>query len=1199
MHTVKIIMSCTSKLTIQLSLIIAIHIHSTRPENIKIQSFNNDLKNSILNGNNTKLNELAPQYNNELVAYNQLLPYLYSKLPIPTSLINQLRKYNINKNMLNKIHSYNKLRRELHSKLIENEINGYKYNDILSKKLKTLFKSVNQEEKKNFLNLINYLKMFNFENNKLYNTLHDGNDLFKLINDNKMKYLPFINTDKTLPDLFINNKVNKEIRRILIQYKISSKDLYDKLINKINPYLLEDMNKKSLGQISRTENKVQLKDIEANNPYELLKERIEDLTSFRKKPRILPLNEDIQKKNNVDKNARVDNNAEKKEVEIDASLNKYINDLRLMNEIEKERNELVNMKIDHLTNPNKNNARDNAALLQPNPNAELLALYMVLSIPGLLSALPSRNKRLPHIKKTKEDILQHSHIEADKLYNQLIKKNTKDSLKKIHDAMKEEKYYNKLGGFDIDNFNVEKVASENKKGEDAIKMGHHPFGHQHSHNLVSDNNYYDAPQLPQYETEPLNCGKGKQINGHALYSALRSKSKWASRKLTVNDNNKMAGNNIFHVLSNTFPKDVQENHVDFKVNGNQLFAHLHNGKNNIEDSLYKEIDRQALFDKLKAQGNKGGWIEDTVYSKNSDKNNQNKGMYIDGKELFNLMSDKNVGISKEKNMKTEVQKEHHIKGQDLFDLFDPSDTEYKVQKIDDGKPKLNMDKFYQKLYQKFVKDNKGTLNAMDTQKHKNKAVWHHQNVEVPNISAVDMNDNKKENIVRAENENDDHDSNQGKYNLQSRKIVMSNKLDNSKSLDINALLKPLETDLICQYQVGNKTANMKRSRRSFYDDFSSFELRERQATLGYVLDKILNQFKITDPRKLSDKNTEKFTFPFTPSSWINLDLTPFARKQNLGYTTDFMFSKDADIDASLLAEFYRSLATTTSQTTTAKLTLADIAKPKKLNKELLLLRIHHLRNALCLKYSYTLLSSRIKDVINRPPPNVTFQNTDSKQENSSLSLLRETNYSESLGSFQDAQTYQPTTFETFRPYSTFRSRISTKTEQSQNKTRNKVMIEKRLRSNMLPDVETYHADRRILENNGTYIVRLSNKDKIVGAEYVDDLLALYPDDPDILHRKFNKEQLEKQIRNYNAIFDELSEETKRKYYITLDIYSRMDHIEQVKTGGKIVILNANEKTPSSDEMKVLYDEFSNDFTDNCENYSDKNFIEQRRIGHSF
>lgn len=737
-------------------------IHSTSAENVQVQALNKDVKENTVSGNNTKLNQLAPQYSNELVAYNQLLPYIYSKLPIPVSLINQLRKYNINKNMLNKIHSYNRLRRELHSKLIENEISGYKYNDILSKKLQNLFKSVNQEEKKNFLNLINYLKMFNFDNNKLYNTLHDGNDLFKLINDNKIKYLPFMNSDKMLPDIFTNNKVNKEIKRILIQYKISSKDLYNKLINKINPVLLKDMNKNSA--VADPEQKVQIKNVEANNPYELLKERIEDLTSFNKKPRILPLNKELPKAK-VSKNINIQQvNTEQKKL-IDGSLDKYIKELKLLNEIEKEKDQLCNTKIEDLINPKKNTNEQKTALLQPNPNAALLALYMVLSIPGILSALPDKTKKLPYIRKSKEDILQHSHIEAGKLYSYLMNKNVKESLKKIHAEMKKEKHRNKQEGLNINEFHGEKEALDNKKNpvaKNPMKSRYHPFGHQHSHVLVDDN-YYDAPQLPQYEMNPLKDEKSLKINAHELYSALQGRNKLASNKLSVHGKH----------------ENAQEKHVDFKIGGKQLFAHLQGLQNNSpKDQLNKQnvdhkIDGKILFDRLaKSEKNKGGWKEDTIYSKKSDNAkqllhnemnvNEHEGGLIDGRILFNLLKDKQSGVNRQRVMnKIKNDETNRIKGQDLFDLLDPSrQYMYKAPTgAKYGEPKVNMNKFYEKLYREFMKDNNGILNAMNSKTNQNKAVWHDQNLEIPNISAIDMNEISKQNVVKAEHDNNEQEPN--------------------------------------------------------------------------------------------------------------------------------------------------------------------------------------------------------------------------------------------------------------------------------------------------------------------------------------------------------------------------------------------------------------------------------------------------------
>uniref|UniRef100_A0A8D8LLS5 Uncharacterized protein n=1 Tax=Cacopsylla melanoneura TaxID=428564 RepID=A0A8D8LLS5_9HEMI len=454
----------------------------TSADNIQLKTIHKEVKETVLAANNSRLSGLSSPDNNEQVAYNQLLPYLDSKLPIPISLMNQLRKYNINRNMLNKIHSYNMLRRELHGKLIENEIDNAKYSEVLSKKFQSLFKSVTQEERKNFLNLINYLKMFNFDNKKLYDTLHNGNDLLKLINDNKIKYLPFMNTDKKLPDLFTNNKINNEIKSILIQYKISSKDLYNKLINKINPVLLEDMNKNT--QLAEPENKIE--DIALKNPYNILREKIQELTSFNKKPRIIPLNEPLPKVGTIQNVQTECKNTHKKQ--IDKSLDKYIKDLRLLNEIERERDQIINTKIDELVYPNKNVQKIGILHLKRNPIAELVGLYLAMS--GALFASPNNIKRLPHIKKTKEDTLPQSHVEAGKLYNHLMNKNLKDSLNKIQNIVQENKHLEKLddlndemNGFnkiDISPFednkdmkiNGEKLFSALKNKQQPIKVAH-------------------------------------------------------------------------------------------------------------------------------------------------------------------------------------------------------------------------------------------------------------------------------------------------------------------------------------------------------------------------------------------------------------------------------------------------------------------------------------------------------------------------------------------------------------------------------------------------------------------------------------------------------------------------------------------------------------------------------------------------------
>ncbi|KAI5716269.1 hypothetical protein M8J76_003753 [Diaphorina citri] len=668
----------------------------------------------------------------------------------------------MNKNMLNKIHSYNMLRRDLHSKLVENEIDTLKYNEILGKKFHNLFKNINQEEKKNFLNLINYLKMFNFDNKKLYNSLHDGNDLFKLINDNKIKYLPFMNSDKTLPDLFTNNKVNKEMKRILIQYKISSKDLYDKLINKINPFLLEDMNKNI--QSIQSENKAQIEEVETKNPYQLLKERIEDLTSFNKKPKILPLNEKISlsNKNNVDMKA--DTKVQKKEV--DASLNKYIKHLRLLNAIEQERSELVNRKIEDLINPNKNKEQQKIAILQPNPNAELLALYIVLSIPGVISSLKNKMKE-QHIKKRKEEILQNSHVEAGKLYNYLMNENVQGSLKKIHNFVKKEKHLNHLTGFNINpnHFKDEKNIQADKKNlEEQIEMKRHPFGHENSDPLIHDDNYYDAPVIPEYQNRPYGHKNDFKIDAHNLYSILRKKDK--ANLLNDREHYAIEGNDLFNILSKSLPKNSKTQDV-YKIDGHQLKSHLlQKAQNNepiheLKESFDHKIDGNVLLNLLRQPKPNDGLLnknirdeqsiktKDSMHAANDNKNTQNHGDFIDGNTLFNILKDSNKDILGEtmKNKNINVENDaKQIKGQDLFHLLKP-----RASKVDVNNEEIGLDKMYKNLYNAYLKDNKGVIGALDAKK-KNEVFWDNQNVEIPNISSLNVNDNTKQNPVRAGNE---------------------------------------------------------------------------------------------------------------------------------------------------------------------------------------------------------------------------------------------------------------------------------------------------------------------------------------------------------------------------------------------------------------------------------------------------------------
>ncbi|XP_017301033.1 uncharacterized protein LOC108252813 [Diaphorina citri] len=285
----------------------------------------------------------------------------------------------------------------------------------------------------------------------------------------------------------------------------------------------------------------------------------------------LPLNEKISlsNKNNVDMKA--DTKVQKKEV--DASLNKYIKHLRLLNAIEQERSELVNTKIEDLINPNKNKEQQKIAILQPNPSAELLALYIVLSIPGVISSLTNKMKE-QHIKKRKEEILQNSHVEAGKLYNYLMNKNVQGNLKKIHNFVKKEKHLNHLTGFNINpnHFKDEKNIQADKKNlEEQIEMKRHPFGHENSDPLIHDDNYYDAPVIPDYQNRPYGHKNDFKIDAHNLYSILRKKDK--ANLLNDREHYAIEGNDLFNILSKSLPINSKTQDV-YKIDGHQLKSHL-------------------------------------------------------------------------------------------------------------------------------------------------------------------------------------------------------------------------------------------------------------------------------------------------------------------------------------------------------------------------------------------------------------------------------------------------------------------------------------------------------------------------------------------------------------------------------------------------------------------------------------------------
>lgn len=1121
---------------------------------IPIKAFNKELKENIFTANSSKLDEISSSYNNELVSYNQLLPYLESKLPIPISLINQLRKYRINQNMLNKIHSYNLLRRQLHGKLIDNEIDGMKYSEILSEKFKTMFKNINQEEKKNFLSLVNYLKMFNFDNKKLYNALHDGNALLKLINENKMKYLPFENSDKKLPDIFVNNKINQEIKRILIQYKISSQDLYNKLANKISPLLLEDMNKNS--QLVEPVSKNVIKDIETNNPYDDLKARIEDLTSFNKKPKILPLNEPIQiNKMNLNVETKNTKQTQKK---IDESLNKYIRDLTLLNAIEKERDSILNTKMDDLNQP-KNKI---AIGVKPNPLVELLALYLALSIPGILPV--SKNfytdtvKKLPYIKRTKEEILQHSHVEGSKLYDYLINKNVKESFKKIRNIATKEKSLNHLDGLN----NELKKFKELKNNHDFDRF-------------VQGDNYYDAPRIPDYDRRPVDY-EDMKINGHKLFAALESKNK-VNKLNKDNENYKIEGNKLFHHLRKTKSEKKIINQEDRGIDGHNLANLI--GMHRLQNDMKKEnkiqniavkLDGTELFNKLSERHIPRNKMTNNEVPSVAVNKKEGDNDLIDGKILQKLLQNEPMPS---KNMKSNENNE--IKGDHLFNILSPIDSK-EFDKINqkNQNSKINLNKFYKKLYKEFSKNNQGVLNVLHD---KNKMQWKDQNVEIPNISSLEMNDSTRQKVIKAEHTNNDKESNEGKYNMKYGRTQVKDELQNE-----NGYFRG-----ILDYLVFGNVSIDKRPRRSI-NNFNNFENndQERQVTLNFVLNKILREFEITRTGGKTILSTEKI--PTFDSSILltqdNDSNTPTMHTS--GFTTDFMFSKDADIEYCDQCLPTTRSKTTIIKSTTPKLTLMDVQKPKVLNKDFLLLRIQQYKKPFDLNYTYFYRNNHIKEAIIRLPVKPLLKIQNNSQENNQnlniknkfddFSISTTMDYLKLKEYFGHIST-QTETLETFRAYSTLHR--SNRKENMKNskcsKSDNKTLIARRLLDNMLPNIEEYQSRTHIEEINNTVIMHLSDKDKVIGAEYVDDLISLYPDDPDILHKKFNKDKLEKQLAGYNKIFDQLSEETKRKYYITLDIFSRMHHIEQTRFG-KIVINNVHTETPSSDEIKILYDEFSHE-----------------------
>ncbi|XP_008475762.1 uncharacterized protein LOC103512757 [Diaphorina citri] len=133
----------------------------------------------------------------------------------------------------------------------------------------------------------------------------------------------------------------------------------------------------------------------------------------------------------------------------------------------------------------------------------------------------------------------------------------------------------------------------------------------------------------------------------------------------------------------------------------------------------------------------------------NNKNTQNHGDFIDGNTLFNILKDNNKVILGETMKKKNINVENdanQIKGQDLFDLLKP-----RASKVDVNNEEIGLDKMYKNLYNAYLKDNKGVIGALDAKK-KNEVFWDNQNVEIPNISSLNVNDNTKQNPVRAGNE---------------------------------------------------------------------------------------------------------------------------------------------------------------------------------------------------------------------------------------------------------------------------------------------------------------------------------------------------------------------------------------------------------------------------------------------------------------
>uniref|UniRef100_A0A8D8TEK3 Uncharacterized protein n=1 Tax=Cacopsylla melanoneura TaxID=428564 RepID=A0A8D8TEK3_9HEMI len=182
------------------------------------------------------------------------------------------------------------------------------------------------------------------------------------------------------------------------------------------------------------------------------------------------------------------------------------------------------------------------------------------------------------------------------------------------------------------------------------------------------------------------------------------------------------------------------------MDGNHMMNLLRQTNGNSKIDIDNRVDGNINENKITSNDK----AKEPLNKHEIEKNNANQGELVDGNILYNLLKQDHF-VKTEKDIKHNNDEEQQIKGEDLFNILNPN-IETKIN----NKNQMNFDKFYQKLFHEFSKDNQGVIDALHTKKDQHKVLWNDQNVEIPNI---DFNDRQTNNI-KAENVNSDRQSNE-------------------------------------------------------------------------------------------------------------------------------------------------------------------------------------------------------------------------------------------------------------------------------------------------------------------------------------------------------------------------------------------------------------------------------------------------------